>query len=82
MRKLLITLDEELDLWLAEQLNQNETVRNALKLYKEDISTPDTIEGLRKSYKQLQQYMEVRFEAYDYSFKQLDKLINHLETRM
>lgn len=82
MRRLVINLDEDLDLWLKEQVNQNETVRNALKLYKDDISTPDTIAGLRKSYSGLKSYMESKFEYYDHVFSQLEKLINMLETRM
>lgn len=82
MRKLLVTLDDDLDKALAGVPNQNEVIRQALRLYMQDISTPDTIAGLRKSYKQLQAYMETHFEVYDYSFKQLDKLVNVLETRM
>ena len=82
MRRIVINLDDDLDPWLAKQTNQNETVRNALKLYKHDISTPDTIAGLRKSYATLKVYMEDHFERYDESFKQLDKLISYLETRM
>lgn len=82
MRRLIINLDDELDLWLSEQVNQNETVRNALKLYKDDITTPDTIAGLRQSYAKLTSYMETKFEYYDSVFSQLEKLINMLETRM
>lgn len=81
MRKLLVTLDDELDKELAKYPNQNETVREALRLYNGDIGT-DTIAGLRESYKLLRSFMEGKFETYDYSFKQLDKLINALETRM
>lgn len=82
MRRLVINLDNELDPWLAKQVNQNETIRKALKLYKDDISTPDTVEGLRKSYSKLQTFMETKFEYYDHVFSQLEKLINMLETRM
>lgn len=82
MRRLVINLDNELDPWLAKQTNQNDTVRKALYLYKDDISTPDTIAGLRKSYSKLTSYMETKFEAYDNSFHKLDKLIDVLETRM
>jgi hypothetical protein len=80
-RKLLITLDDDLDLWLSKQVNQNETVRNALTLYKDDITT-DTVGGLRQSYKGLRTYMEHKFDTYDISFRKLDKLVEHLETRM
>lgn len=77
-----MNLDNTLDQWLKGETNQSETVRKALYLYKDDISTPDTIQGLRKSYKVLLNYMEVKFEAYDSSFRKLDKLIEYLETRM
>ncbi len=50
MRKLLIILDDELDDWLGKQTNQNEVVRSALRVYKGDY-TPNTLEGLRASYK-------------------------------
>lgn len=82
MRRLVVNLDNTLDEWLQGNINQNETVRKALYLYKEDISTPDTIEGLRKSYLKLTAFMETKFEYYDVVFHQLEKLINMLETRM
>lgn len=82
MRRLVVNLDNTLDDWLKGQVNQNETVRKALMLYKDDISTPDTIAGLRKSYSKLGSYMEEKFEYYDFVFKQLEKLISMLETRM
>lgn len=82
MRKLLITLDDELDNLLAGAPNQSEIVRNALRLYMHDISTPDTIAGLRESYSKLQSYMQSKSENYDRSFAKLDKLIEYLETRV
>lgn len=82
MRRLVVNLDNTLDEWLQDEINQNETVRKALYLYKDDISTPDTIAGLRKSYSRLTAFMETKFEYYDSVFKQLEKLINTLETRM
>lgn len=81
MRKLLINLDDELDLWLQGQTNQSETTRKALYLYKGDIGT-DTIQGLRKSYALLQKRLDDKFIEYDVYFQRLDKLINVLETRM
>lgn len=80
-RKLLVTLDGELDPWMANQANQNDTVRKALTIYKGDIST-DTVNGLRQSYTSLRSFMEDRFDSYDVSFHKLDKLIEYLETRM
>lgn len=81
MRKLLVTLDDDLSKELAKYPNQNEVVRNALRLYNGDITT-DTIQGLRVSYKVLKDLMEERFAAYDESFARLDKLISVLESRM
>ena len=49
MRKLLVTLDDDLSNLLAKYPNQNEIIRQSLRLYISDI-TPDTIEGLRASY--------------------------------
>lgn len=81
MRKLLITLDDELDGWLSGKPNQNEVVREALRLYEGKINV-DTIAGLRRSYLTLFKFMETRFERYDEYFERMDKLIEHIETRM
>lgn len=82
MRRLVVNLDDSLDVFLKGQVNQNETVRNALHLYKDNISTPDTVAGIQHSYKSLKSMMEEKFEQYDYHFSQLQKLIDYLETRM
>lgn len=81
MRKLLVTLDDDLDKVLAQYPNQNQIVREALKLYNGDITT-DTIAGLRKSYDNLLRYTKSKHEYYDQVFARLDKLINVLETRI
>jgi hypothetical protein len=81
MRKLLITLDDDLDPWLASKVNQNEVVRNALSIYKGDITT-DTLEGMRHSYSSLKKSIEVHFDYYDECFSRMDKLISVLESRM
>lgn len=78
----MVNLEEDLDLWLAKQTNQNETVRKALYLYKDDISTPDTIAGLKKSYVKLGSFMQEKFKYYDKVFADLEKLVSYLETRM
>lgn len=52
MRKLLVSLDDDLANLLAKYPNQNETVRLALKLYISDI-VPETLEGIRAAYGQL-----------------------------
>lgn len=82
MRRLVVNLDNTLDEWLKGEANQNETIRKALYLYKGDITTPDTIAGLRKSYIKLLKYMQDKHEYYDSVFSQLEKLINMLETRI
>jgi hypothetical protein len=46
MRRLVVTLDNTLDEWLAGFPNQAQIVRNALDLYHGDITT-DTKEGLK-----------------------------------
>ena len=81
MKKILITLDDNLAKELAKERNMSEAVRNALKVYNNDIST-DTLAGIRDSYKGLQKYMEEKHEYYDQVFARLDKLISVLETRM
>lgn len=81
MKKVLVVLTDDLAKELAKSPNMSHTVREALKVYNGDIST-DTIQGLRESYKNLQEYMETKFNYYDLVFKDLEKLINVLETRM
>lgn len=49
MKKLLVVLDEETANLLAKEKNKSETVRQAIKYIKLDI-TPETVEGMRKSY--------------------------------
>lgn len=53
MRKLLVTLDDELDIWLKSQINQTETVREALRIYKGNIKEP-TLNGIRQAFNQSQ----------------------------
>lgn len=81
MKKVLITLDDELAKELEKSVNMSETVREALRVYNGHIST-DTVAGLRQSYRTLQKYMELKFEYYDKCFADMQKLINFLETRM
>jgi hypothetical protein len=52
MKKLLVVLDDETANLLARDKNKSETVRQAVKYIKLDI-TPDKLEGLRLSYNQL-----------------------------
>lgn len=82
MRKLLVALDDGLDKKLAGFPNQSQIVRNALELYIEDISTPNTLAGLRQTYIKLTKFMENKFEYYDKVFNDLEKLISQLEMRM
>lgn len=52
MKKFLLTLDEDSANLLKRQPNKSAYIRQALKIYNEDIST-DTIAGLREAYKQI-----------------------------
>lgn len=81
MKKLLVTLDDDLAKELDKFPNKSQIVREALKIYNEHIYT-DTVEGLRQSYDTLRKFMATKFEGYDESFKRMDKLIDYLETRM
>lgn len=50
MRKLLVTLDDELSPLLEKYPNQSEIVRESLRLYIGNIST-GVLDGIRASYK-------------------------------
>lgn len=52
MKKLLVVLDDETSNLLADEKNKSALIREAIKYIKMDIS-PDTIDGLRRSYDQL-----------------------------
>lgn len=64
MRRLVVNLDDDLDLWLTGKVNQNDTVRKALKLYKGDITT-DTVEGMRVAYARIIQLLQKQTESYN-----------------
>lgn len=66
MRKLLVTLDDDISPLLAKYTNQNEIVRQALRLYIGDI-TPDTVDALRKS-----------FEIIKFKLNELDQKIDYI----
>jgi len=82
MRRLVINLDNTLDEWLSGEINQNKTVRDALYLYKGDITTPENLKSIKDSYIVLTKYMKAHFDEYDKSFKRMDKLIQELENRL
>lgn len=65
MRKLLVTLDDELDTLLSKYPNQNEVVREATRLYIGDITT-DTLEGLRASYVLITKHLKEIESKIDY----------------
>lgn len=81
MKRILISFTDEQAKELSKQINMSQTVRNAVDIYNEHIST-DTVQGLRQSYQALKNYQKEKFEYYDECFARLDKLINMLETRM
>lgn len=82
MRRLMVTLDNTLDEWLEGKINQAAIVRKALYMYKGDITTPDTLEGLRESYGRLLKHQQTKFEFYDECFERMDKLINLVESKL
>lgn len=81
MKKVLVILPDDMAKELRKSPNMSQTIRDALAIYNEHIST-DTIQGLRKSYDILLKRMDERFTAYDEKFERMDKLLGYLETRM
>jgi metal-responsive CopG/Arc/MetJ family transcriptional regulator len=81
VKRILLTITDKQAKELEKYPNRSEAIRNAIDIYIEHIST-DTIQGLRKSYTLLSNKLDSKFEYYDYVFKQLEKLIGMLETRM
>lgn len=70
MRKLLITLDDDLDERLKHVVNQNQVVRDALRLYlAEDVGT--SLDGLRAGYTILTK-----------ALKEIDSKIDYLARKM
>lgn len=69
MRKLLITLDDELSPLLAKYPNQNEIVRQALRLYIGDITT-DAVQGIVTSYKLIAKQLKEIEAKVDYLAKE------------
>ncbi len=65
MRRLVVTLDDELAPLLAKYPNQNEIVREALRLYIGDITT-DTRQGIVTSYKIIAQMLKEIDSKVDY----------------
>ena len=57
MRKLLVVLDDEQDKWLASQVNQSETIRKAIDIYRGDADT-STLDGIRAAFIQIKQQQE------------------------
>lgn len=66
MRKLLITLDDDLDKVLAKYPNQSEIIRESLRAYIYDITT-DTVQGIRKA-------MKIIINQQENIYEQLEKL--------
>jgi len=77
MKRILITIDDETANLLAKSPNRSETVRQALKVYHEDIST-DTLAGMRKAFMTMQQSQteleESLGERMDYLTEVVEKL--------
>lgn len=72
MRKLLVTLPDDLSDLLAKYPNQNEIVRKSLQLYIGNITT-DTIDGLRTSYQLVAKKLQEIDEKIDYIASKVQK---------
>ena len=70
MKKLLVTLDEDTANLLSKQSNMSAYIRQALKVYNEDIST-DTIVGLREAYKHILAELKDLHSKIDFMEKKL-----------
>lgn len=70
MRRLLVTLDDEMDKELAKFPNQAEIVREALRLYHGNIKT-DTLARLRTAFVSLS-------EKLDETNSKLDRLLSRI----
>lgn len=81
MKRVLIVLSDEQYKVLKQSPNMSDTVRKALDIYNEHITT-DTVQGLRQSYAVLLKSFDERFAVYDLAFERMDKLIGVLEARM
>lgn len=82
MRRLVVNLDEDLDLWLQGFSNQNDIARKALRLYKGDITT-DSIEGMRvafwkltNKYKELELRFNEQYEMVEKLYNSIQEMIN------
>ena len=61
MKKRMISLDEKTANLLEKSPNASETIRQALMIYNEDIST-DTLAGMRQAFRKLQEQQEKQHE--------------------
>lgn len=72
MRSLLVNLDDSLDNLLAREKNQNEIVRNALRLYYSDITTSD-IQSIKASFAAIKNYLKEIDSKADYIAARVQK---------
>jgi len=77
MRRLVVTLDDELAPLLAKCPNQNEVVREALRLYIGDITT-DTRAGIIASYKNI----AVGMKKLQADIKEIDDKLNYMDGKL
>lgn len=70
MRKLLINLTDEDANLLEGEDNKSETLRQALRLYKSDIST-DTLEGFRVAFTETRRMLKEMDSKLDYIARSL-----------
>lgn len=77
MRKLLVTLDDELDTLLAGMPNQGGMMRECTKLYMGHI-LPETANGLRASY----MIVGKRLEAVNDKIDELDSKLDYIARKL
>lgn len=74
----MITLDDELDLWLEKQPNQNQVVRDALRLYKGNIDS-HTLQGFRRAFSVLDERTKELEERFLELYDMVEKIYNAME---
>lgn len=77
MKRMLITLDEETANLLDKKVNKSQAVRDALRVYNEDIST-DTLEGMRQAFR----ITHKKLEELETQIVYLSELIEKLNGRV
>lgn len=81
MKRKIILLDDESANLLAKEPNASETVRQALKVYNEHIST-DTLAGMRKAFTTMQQSQTELEQSLGERMDYLTEVIEKLNSKL